>query len=242
VSSTADSGPGSLRQAILDANAHTGADTITFAVPGDGVHTIQPLSALPVVTESVTIDGTTQPGYTGSPLIELDGHLAGSGADGVSIQTGGLAMTILVKGLAINRFAGSGISITCGSATNASVVIQGNRIGTDPSGTQALGNGTGVYSLWSPAHVTIGGTAAGAGNLISGNARNGIEIFGAGFAVIQGNRIGTDVTGSQRLGNGVGIYAIGSGNPTSPSGGPRPTPATSSPGTAWASSSAMPLP
>src|SRR5262245_56776486 len=55
-------GAGSLRQAILDANSSSGADTITFNIPGSGVHTIAPTSALPNITEAVTIDGYTQPG------------------------------------------------------------------------------------------------------------------------------------------------------------------------------------
>src|SRR5438552_13328016 len=69
VTNTNDSGAGSLRQAILDANEITGTDTITFNIPGSGVHTISPLSALPTITGAVTIDGTTQPGFTGSPVI-----------------------------------------------------------------------------------------------------------------------------------------------------------------------------
>ena len=62
VTNTDDSGPGSLRQAIEDANTAVGADTIAFAIPGAGVHTITPLSLLPIIGSSVTIDGYTQPG------------------------------------------------------------------------------------------------------------------------------------------------------------------------------------
>ena len=62
VTSNADSGPGTLRQAILDANAHPGADTIEFDIAGSGVHTISPASALPAITDAVTIDGYSQPG------------------------------------------------------------------------------------------------------------------------------------------------------------------------------------
>src|SRR5262245_53416398 len=62
VSNTNDSGSGSLRQAILDANNNAGADTIRFAIPGAGVHTITPTSELPTITGPVTIDGYTQQG------------------------------------------------------------------------------------------------------------------------------------------------------------------------------------
>src|SRR5262245_45619782 len=79
VNTTADSGAGSLRQAILDSNANAGADTIDFSI-GSGPQTIAVLSALPAITESVAIDATTQPGYAGTPLIVLRGDSAGSGA------------------------------------------------------------------------------------------------------------------------------------------------------------------
>src|SRR5205823_13165604 len=74
VTNTNDSGAGSLRQAILDSNASVGVkETIAFDIAGAGVHTISPTSALPVVTDPVVINGTTQPGFTGLPVIELDG-------------------------------------------------------------------------------------------------------------------------------------------------------------------------
>src|SRR3954454_17262503 len=72
VTSNADSGAGTLRQAILNANSAPGADTITFAI-GSGLQTITPTSALPTISDSVIIDGTSQPVYTGAPLIELNG-------------------------------------------------------------------------------------------------------------------------------------------------------------------------
>src|SRR3954454_17993418 len=69
VTNTADAGPGSLRQAILDANANPGTDTIAFHVGSGGVQTIQPLTALPEITAPVVINGTTQPGFAGTPLV-----------------------------------------------------------------------------------------------------------------------------------------------------------------------------
>src|SRR5438552_4756755 len=72
VSNTNDSGPGSLRQAITDANANPGTDLVTFNI-GSGLQTIAPTSLLPDITDPVVIDGTTQPGYSGVPLIELSG-------------------------------------------------------------------------------------------------------------------------------------------------------------------------
>ena len=85
VTSTGDVGPNTLRQAILNANANPGADLINFNISGPGGHVIQPATPLPQITDAVTIDGTTQPGYAGTPLIQLDGTLAGTGANGLSI-------------------------------------------------------------------------------------------------------------------------------------------------------------
>src|SRR5688572_26206575 len=73
VTVTADAGAGSLRQAILDANATGGPDDITFNIGGGGLQTISVLSALPDITEAVVINGTTQPGFAGNPLIEVRG-------------------------------------------------------------------------------------------------------------------------------------------------------------------------
>jgi hypothetical protein len=101
VTTTADSGPGSLRQAILDANATPDADAITFNIAGSGVKTISPASGLPTISQPVTIDGWTQggPGYAGPPLIELNGTSAGA-ANGLVV----LAGMSTVRGLVINRF------------------------------------------------------------------------------------------------------------------------------------------
>src|SRR6516225_1277340 len=85
VNNTADSGPGSLRQAILDSNVATGqSNTIDFAIPGPGVHTIAPASPLPPITNPVLIDGFSQAVYDGQPLIELKWSQAGTD-DGLTI-------------------------------------------------------------------------------------------------------------------------------------------------------------
>src|SRR5262245_51231687 len=133
VINTNDSGAGSLRQAILDANAAAGADTIAFNIGGGGVQTISPLSQLPTITGAVTIDGWTQPGFAGSPIIELSGASAGASASGLIITAGNST----VRGLVINRFSIAGI----GFFTNGGNVVEGNYIGTNVAGTAALGNG-----------------------------------------------------------------------------------------------------
>ena len=87
VTSAGDAGPGTLRQAISSANALAGADRIEFAI-GTGHQTIDLLSALPAITSPVAIAGQTQPGFAGSPLIELNGAGAGADADGIFVRAG----------------------------------------------------------------------------------------------------------------------------------------------------------
>jgi hypothetical protein len=86
VDNTNDSGAGSLRQAILDANGNMGLDTIDFNITGAGIHTIAVTSVLPAVTDPMVIDGTTQPGYAGSPLVEVT---AGPGLGYITAGIGG---------------------------------------------------------------------------------------------------------------------------------------------------------
>src|SRR5437879_11061861 len=87
-----------LREAISAANA---GDTISFNIPGSGVHTINATAGFSI-TRSINIDATTQTGYAGSPVVEINGVGAGSGANGFDV-TGG---SVSIKGLIINRFSG----------------------------------------------------------------------------------------------------------------------------------------
>jgi hypothetical protein len=192
VTTTADSGPGSLRQAILDANASPGPDTIGFSIPGTGAHTISVFSPLPFVAEPTVIDGTSQSGYAGTPLIELDGSAAGANADGFDVFADNT-----IRGFVINRFSGSAISLHGGGN-----LIAANYLGTDASGTTGLGNGgMGILAIDSPNNV-IGGTSVADRNVISANS-HGIYITGTLSVgnLIQGNFIGTDRTGHTAIGN-----------------------------------------
>ena len=99
VDTTADSGPGSLRQAILNANTESGLTvTIDFAIPGAGVQTIDPVTPLPPITGSLLIDGSSQPGYAGTPLIALGGPSTYLTISGGSATVRGLK----VSGIAID--------------------------------------------------------------------------------------------------------------------------------------------
>ena len=215
VTNTDDSGPGSLRQAIFDANGAPGLDTIAFNIAGAGVHTISPATVLPGITDPVTIDGYSQPGaspntdpngFDGTLLIELSG--AGGGPmNGLLISAG--AST--VRGLVINRFAGlstdSGNAIFLNGAGGNH--IEGNFIGTDAGGTTAQGNEDNAIILGSDGNF-IGGTTPGARNVISASGRVAFFIVTSGN-VIQGNFIGTQKDGLSPLGNQSGLGFVGGG-------------------------------
>ena len=133
VTNTADNTSlGSLRRAITDANASPGADTVVFRI-GAGVQTIAPTSALPAITGGTSLDGTTQGGYSGTPLIELRGDSAGAGVNGLTITGAGST----IRGLAINRFDQAGILIDGTSAIGNTIV--GNYLGTDVTGWSIWG-------------------------------------------------------------------------------------------------------
>ncbi|MBC7929612.1 MAG: PD40 domain-containing protein, partial [Rubrivivax sp.] len=202
VTNTNDTGAGSLRQAITDSNNTAGVQTIEFQI-GTGAQTIALLSGLPAISQPVIIDGTTQPGFAGTPLIELNGTSAGA-AGGFLLNAG----SSTVRALIINRFAGSGIVIQTGGGNT----VTGCYIGTNAAGTAALvNNQNGIFI--SSANNTIGGTTAAARNLISGNGSIGININGSGATgnTVQGNLIGTDVTGTSALANTInGIQLINS--------------------------------
>ncbi len=201
VSNTLDSGSGSFRQAILDANAGSGLDTILFGIPGAGPHTISPLSALPPITDPVVIDATSQPGFAGSPLIELNGAKAGGSSSGIRLLT----TSSVVRGLAINGFAAGGIEIDAPGGNS----IQGNYIGLDATGTISRPNrGEGIFVSYSWDNV-IGGTNAADRNVISGSGDAGVYLYGGGGHVLLGNFIGTTAGGrtrSRNSNNGVIVY------------------------------------
>jgi uncharacterized repeat protein (TIGR01451 family) len=213
VSSTADSGPNTLRQAILDANTSTSPATIDFGIAPGGPQTIFPTSPLPPITNPVTIDATSQPGFNGTPIIVINGSQIfetdpNTGkptttplpdVNGLNVNAGGTT----VKGLVINHFTGDGIQIT----SNGQNVITGNYIGTDITGKIAIGNEVDGVGVLDSSNNSIGGTTAGSGNLISGNGGSGVYIVttpgkgATGRNLVEGNKIGTDVTGMSGLSN-----------------------------------------
>jgi len=223
----------SLRAAIEQSNANDNpleVDRINFNISGTGVHTISPLTALPDITEPAIVDGYSQPGSSVNTLakgtnakllIQLSGD--NSNAAGFTGGVGVSASNTVVKGLVINGFNTSGIEIAPVGETEVvtNVRIEGNFLGTDPSGTVAKPNITGA-DLFAASNSTVGGTTLASRNLISGNTLHGVFINGSGGTsgnaennLVQGNLIGTQKGGTKSLGNGedgVGVFEEASGS------------------------------
>lgn len=264
----------SLREAIAAANAAAGADTIAFAIPGAGPHLITLLSPLPYVSTTMTIDGTTQPGYAGTPLVGISGaYLSGQSGRGLLLTAANSAVRGLLvgdcpsdgimiygttgcaiegcwigldfNGATLRPNLGSGaclflcsdcrvggpdagggnVIVASGGAdigkANVSLwgnssdplycrgnIVQGNRIGTNPAGTAALGAQEVGVRLYYQSYALVGGHAPGEGNLISGHADSGILAEGVGAMgnVIEGNFIGTNADGDGAVPNEMGIW------------------------------------
>jgi hypothetical protein len=161
VTTTADSGPGSLRDVIAAVDAAgLGAQptVISFAIPGAGprfvISVSTTLGALPPITVPVLLDGTTQNGFAGSPVVVIDG--GGAIGDGLTLAPGSGSNTpghgSTIQGLEVTGFTGNAILV------------------------QSSNN-------------TIGGTAAGAGNVIDGNTGNAVDIASGNGNAIRENLI-----------------------------------------------------
>lgn len=177
-----DSGNGSLRQAIQNANAHAGADVINFSVAG--VITLTS-GALSTIMGQVDLHGDSAPGFAGSPVVEVNFN----GFAGLQFSAG--ASGSAVRSLALDNASGAGVTINGGTSDH----IVGNYIGLGLDGTTVAANGGNGIEL----HGTISSDIA--LNVISGNGGNGIALYGAAYNTIETNSIGTDVTGTLGRGN-----------------------------------------
>ncbi|MGZ5295438.1 MAG: right-handed parallel beta-helix repeat-containing protein [Actinomycetota bacterium] len=220
VSTIADEGQGSLRQAILDANANAGADDITFAIQGSGAQVISPQSPLPAITEQVSIDASTQPGasctsWPPTLLVRLEGSGAGANAPGLTVAGG---TGTVIEGFIIRRFSGDGVSL---SSPASGTTVTCNAIGTTPDGSGQIGvTGAGVAVRSTDPAATAPTTIS--GNIIMNNGGPGVLVDpGARSVSIRGNLINANL--------GVGIDLVPTGGPANGDG---PTPnVKSGPGT-----------
>lgn len=197
-------GPCTLRAALEEAEAREGADVVQFRI-GTGLRTIRPKTPLPIVASPVTLDGTTQPGYAGAPLVEIDGSALevgdvreGPGIDGLVLVNGGHT----VRALAIGGFEGAGVVLAEGDGNR----VLGCYIGVDATGLVARPNGDDGLVVTRSADNVIGGAAAAERNLVSGNGGRGILLDGPRAS---GNRL---------LGNVVGLAADGTALPNGAQG------------------------
>lgn len=205
VTTANDTGAGSLRDALTRSNNTAGVDTIAFNLPA-GQRVIRPATPLPEMWDPALLDGTTQPGYAGSPLIQIDGANAGSGATGLKLWG---AST--VKGLAVTNFSSDGVAL-CNRGGFAGNTVQGMWIGLDLTSDAAGNAGQGINVWKSPSNL-IGGPNAADRNVISAAKTRGtlgvlIQGATATLNVVQNNYIGTDPTGAQaraNAGSGVAI-------------------------------------
>lgn len=201
-------------------------DTISFNIPGSGVHTISLASALPTIIDPVVIDGYTQPeaiantnaidnadpakrGLNGTLLIELAPAAGAAASSGLTIA----ANDSTIRGLIIGGFADSGIVVT-----GDHNVIAGTYVGVNANGLAAASNGKwGILLNAGASGNRLGTNGDGVGdaaerNLISGNGFGGVGIVGVGSDsnIVAGNFIGTDSTGTTAVGNanrGVDIHS-----------------------------------
>lgn len=201
VTNNTNDGLGSLRQAINQSNTDTDKDYIDFSIPGGGVQTITPTSTLPTITESVLIDGYTQPGARANTLavgndailnIQLDGARSVGSALRVS------ASNSEIFGLIVHGFSGNGVVFT-----DSGNIIAGCQIGLDALGNVSS-NMRGVRTNVS--NNTIGLPTPAGRNTISGNQFNGIQVEGGSEItnlIIQNNYLGTSPDGLTLMGGGT---------------------------------------
>jgi titin len=189
VTNTNDSGAGSLRQAVIDSNSTADFNAITFNIPGSGVQTINLRSALPPLTQPVTIDGTTQPGSDGQqPPIQIDGTNAGPGAVGLDVEASASGSSF--HGLAITDFSVGGMLVV--GASNVAIVNDDIGLVQNSSGVFVHGNGDfGVELVDGASNNDL------AGDVISGQAGYGVVFSGSGTMnnLVEQCEIGTDPSG-----------------------------------------------
>ncbi len=200
VTNVNDSGAGSLRQAILDANANPGLDTIAFNISGSGVQTIAPSTTLDAITGPVVIDGYTQPGASPNTLavgdnavilIKIDGGSSNPvlgfafGSDGSTLR--GVSIVQAFNGGTMTFFQG-------GNNT-----IAGNFLGVAPDGV-TLGGFQGAIDIQG-GNNSVGGTQPADRNVLASNNSDMILADGNG-TVIQGNYFNVNAAGTAGLGNG----------------------------------------
>ena len=208
----AGDGPCTLRAAIEQANATPNADASTpdrieFNISGSGPHVIEPNSFASAVNEAVIIDGTTEPDYSGTPVVVLDG---GPNDRDIGMTLAGAGS--VVRALSVVGFNNIGMSL----AGSGSHTVAGCYVGVRPDGTTPGNPGAGIFINGDSVDNLIGGSDAADRNIISGNGEEGVAAAGRTFpmqivdgTVVRNNWIGVAPDGSSAAGNGTDGVSIG---------------------------------
>jgi parallel beta-helix repeat protein len=221
VTNTADSGAGSLRQAIIDANANPDFTFINFNLPGGCPQTITvPVSNLPTITHGVRIDGYSQPGSAANSATQGDNAKRCIVLDGLGARTTGLAFAggssdqFWLQGFVIAGFTGSGLSISGGSGS----LVWGNQFGGRFNGTTLAPNGTNILLTALSSGAQIGGDYPAQRNVIDGATSNGVSITALNLFASTGNQVIGNLIGTWGgetgvlVGNATGVSVRTSGN------------------------------
>jgi parallel beta-helix repeat protein len=219
VTHAGDSGSGSLRQAILDANANPDFSFIDFDIAGACPRRIALSSALPTITQGVRIDAYSQPGSAANTRSSGDNAtrcivLDGGGAIGTGLEYGGGSATqFWLQGIAIEGFTSAGLRLVGGS----DALVWGNQFGGTLAGQPLAPNGSNIVLTLMSWSASIGGDAPAQRNVIAGATGIGIEVRGSGFFhssdnLIAGNLIGTHGNELDAAGNGTGVRIATAGN------------------------------
>lgn len=222
VTNTNDTGPGSLRQALIDANAAPNVNRIHFNISGACPRVITLASLLPTIAEPVIIDGYTQPGSSRNSAVlgnsatlcvVLDGANQITGAYGLNVATTASPdATVSIEGLGFSGHSIAAVQFAGGRDHR----LAGSQVGGSFGSYTALPSGTGVRVGGSTQGVRIGGPEPEDRNVVAHALGAGLSITGSGStqpadAVVENNYIGT-LSGGDIRGNERGILIHGPGH------------------------------